>query len=570
MRSSGCCQLIGRVGIDAHALGSGNELSDFTYNSWSHMRAPFSRTAFDLLAEQAGSDPHHDAAISTSGRVSYGELHERAGRVAGFLQVRGVQRGDRIGLLANNRIEWLEIFFGIAALGAVVVPFSTWSTVHELEFLLEDSEVSWLFTIDAFGQRNFGDDVAQLAATGNLQHLQHIVLIDGPVPSPMRDRMIPYGDVTGADSIGDLLPGDGASACDALVILYTSGSSSRPKAVPLDHHGTIENGFNIGRRQGLRASDRVLVAIPLFWSYGAVNALPAIVSHGATFVLQSHFEAGSALELIEQHRCTSLYTLPAMTNALVAHDSFLPTRTASLRAGVTIGAPQDIIKAALELGAHEICNIYGGTEGYGNCCVTPHHWPLEQRAACQGPPLPGVQVRIRDPESGGLAATGETGEIEVKGYLTKGYAGQSARFNAETFMQDGFFKTGDLGALGEDGALRFAGRSSEMIKRSGINVSPSEVEEILQRHPCVGLAGVTGVEDAGRGEIIVAYVTAASSGIAVDPDGIISFCKEHLSRYKVPDRLVVSNSLPLTVTGKLMRRELRALATAEYGSGATA
>ena len=214
-----------------------------------------------------------------------------------------------------------------------------------------------------------------------------------------------------------------------------------------------------------------------------------------------------------------------------------------------------------------MCNVYGGTEGYGNCCVTPHDWPLERRAACQGPPLPGVHVRIRDPETGGLAATGEIGEIEVKGYLTKGYAGHSAQFNAETFTQDGYFKTGDLGALGKDGALRFAGRSSEMIKRSGINVSPSEVEEILQRHPTIGLAGVTGVEDASRGEIIVAYVTVAGSGVAVDPDGVIAFCKEHLSRYKVPDRLVVADTLPLTVTGKVMRRELKALATAEHGSG---
>ena len=176
------------------------------------MRAPFSRTAFDLLAEQAGTDPHHDAAISIGGRVSYGELYERARRVAGFLQAGGVRRGDRIGLLANNRIEWLEIFFGIAALGAVVVPFSTWSTAHELEFLLDDSEVSWLFTLDAFGERRFGDDVANLAAAGRLRHLQHIVTIDGPVASPARDSVVAYGDVVRADPIGDLLPGEAASA----------------------------------------------------------------------------------------------------------------------------------------------------------------------------------------------------------------------------------------------------------------------------------------------------------------------------------------------------------------------
>ena len=184
------------------------------------------------------------------------------------------------------------------------------------------------------------------------------------------------------------MPRCAAEPTDTLVILYTSGSSNRPKAVPLAHGAAIENAFDIGARQGLGPEDRVLVSIPLFWSYGAVNALPAILSHGATMVLQDHFEPGGALDLIERWQCTALYTLPAMTNALVGHPEFDRARTRTLRTGVTIGAPQDIIKAAEELGAGEICNIYGATENYGNCCVTPYYWPLERRASCQGPPLP--------------------------------------------------------------------------------------------------------------------------------------------------------------------------------------
>ncbi|MBT6137366.1 MAG: long-chain fatty acid--CoA ligase, partial [Rhodospirillaceae bacterium] len=356
-----------------------------------------------------------------------------------------------------------------------------------------------------------------------------------------------------------------ASAGDPLVILYTSGSSNRPKAVPLDHFAAIENGFNIGERQGLVPGDRVLISIPLFWSYGAVNALPAIITHGATLVLQGHFRAAGALDLIEQHKCTGIYTLPAMTNALVAHPEFTPERTSTLRTGVTIGAPQDIIKAALELGASEICNIYGGTENYGNCCVTPHTWSLDKRARCQGPPLPGVQISIRDPETGKEAEAGTIGQIEVTGYLTAGYSGTSSQFNDETFTADGYFKTGDLGSLDVDGRLSFAGRSSEMIKRSGINVSPAEVEETLQRHGDVALAGVTGFDDPGRGEIIVAFVTARPGAEIVIAE-ILAHCREHLSRYKVPDHLIVSDALPLTVTGKLMRRELKLMATAELTS----
>jgi fatty-acyl-CoA synthase len=321
----------------------------------------------------------------------------------------------------------------------------------------------------------------------------------------------------------------------------------------------IENGFNIGERQGLVPGDRVLVSIPLFWSYGAVNALPATLTHGATLVMQGHFEAGGALDMIEREKCTAIYTLPAMTNALVAHPAFHRQRTASLRAGVTIGAPQDVIKAAQQLGADEICNIYGATENYGNCCVTPHDWPLDKRAVCQGMPLPGVQIRIRDPETGREVGSGETGEIEVRGYLTQGYLGDSAQFNATAFTSDGFFKTGDLGFLQQDGALHYRGRSSEMIKRSGINVSPAEVEEVLQQHPSVALAGVTGISDPSKGELIVAYLTVKPE-MSIDVEAILEHCRTHLSRYKVPDRVHVCESLPLTPTGKLMRRELGTMA----------
>jgi fatty-acyl-CoA synthase len=519
------------------------------------MKSPYSRTAFELLCEQADISPENNAAIYQDEKITFAELVDTAGSLAGRMHEQGVKRGDRVGLLSHNRFEWLEIFFAVAALGATVVPFSTWSTASELEFLINDSRIRWLFLIERFGAQEFAGNVSTMMTDGKTPELDTCVLIGGPAHFPMQS----YDDLGGGESLLARLPGEGASAADPLVILYTSGSSNRPKAVPLDHFATIENGFNIGERQGLVRGDHVLISIPLFWSYGAVNALPATLSHGAALVLQSHFEAGGALDLIEREKCTAIYTLPAITNALIAHPNFRSDRTASLRAGVTIGAPQDITKAAQELGVDQICNIYGGTENYGNCCVTPHDWPLERRAASQGPPLPGVSVRIRDPKTSRLQGPRELGEIEVRGYLTRGYVGDSSRFNAETFTDDGFFKTGDLGSLDDDGTMHFAGRRSEMIKRSGINVSPAEVEDALQQHVDVGLAGVTGLEEASRGEIIVAYVVARP-GHEIDPPSVLAFCREQLSRYKLPDRLIVADSLPLTATGKLMRRELKAMA----------
>ena len=272
-----------------------------------------------------------------------------------------------------------------------------------------------LFAIPRFRDRDFVETIAALRASGTHPQLENVVLFG----TPGGEGFEAYSGIGEGETLPSVPPDEGPRPTDPAVILYTSGSSNRPKAVPLDHFGMIENGFNIGERQGLVPGDRVLVSIPLFWSYGAVNAMPATLTHGATLVMQGHFEAGGALDLIERERCTAIYTLPAMTNALVAHPAFHRQRTASLRAGVTIGAPQDVIKAAQQLGAEEICNIYGATENYGNCCVTPHDWPLDKRAMCQGMPLPGVQIRIRDPETGREVRSGETGEIEVRGYLTQ-------------------------------------------------------------------------------------------------------------------------------------------------------
>ena len=182
-----------------------------------------------------------------------------------------------------------------------------------------------LFTLGRFGDRDFAADFAAMRRRGIEAIPRRVVLVG----EPSRDGFLPYGQLLGQGNPAEepLAPGQGASAADPLVILYTSGSSNRPKAVPLEHYAVIENGFNIGERQGLRAGDRVLVSIPLFWSYGVANALPATLTHGATLVLQSRFEPGGALDLIERHRCTAIYTLPAMTNALLAHPAFKPERT---------------------------------------------------------------------------------------------------------------------------------------------------------------------------------------------------------------------------------------------------
>ncbi len=534
------------------------------------MQPPYSRTLFELLDEQAVRHPDGIAVLCGAQALTYPALAGRARQAAGVLRAQGVRRGDRAGLLINNRTEWLELAFGAWLLGAVVTPFSTWSTSQELEFLLADSGVCVLVALPSFAREAYAAIVRDLvpeAAQGaegwrspRFPALRAILMLEGGAGFPdyaaARDA---------AEPLAIPAPGEGASATDDAIILYTSGSTSRPKAIALAHYLVVENGFNIGERQGLGPDDKVLLSPPLFWTYGGVNALPATFTHGAALVLQGRFDAGEALNLIERHGCTSIYTLPGMTDAMVRNPGFRPERTRSLRKGMTIGSPQDVLKAAEVLGASELCNIYGSSETGGNCCVTQHDWPLERRANCQGLPLPGMELRIVHEETGAVRGPNEPGLVEVRGpYIMRGYTASSAQHNATTFTRDGWFQSGDIGQLTEAEEFVFLGRSTEMIKRAGINVLPAEVEEVLMQHPAVAQAGVVCVPSDNE-EAIIAYVVPRGDAPRT-PAELAAHCRTLASSYKVPDRFELLDALPTTVTGKLMRRELKAMAARSAGS----
>jgi fatty-acyl-CoA synthase len=524
------------------------------------MSPPQSRTLFELVCEQAERFPERVAVICGERVATYRALADAAGRVASGLHAAGIGSGDRIGILVNNRLEWLECCFGAAALGATAVPFSTWSKPQELAYLLADADIDVLFAVDGFAGQNFAEALATLVPEANgaapgqwhsreFPRLRQIVMLAGN----LRPGWIAYDEFRAADAPA---PGEGARPEDDALILYTSGSSARPKAVRLRHHGVVENGFNIGDRMGLGPDDRVLLAPPLFWSYGAANALPATLTHGATLVLQGRFEAGEWIGLVERHRCTAVYTLPSMTGAVLRHAKFRPERMSSLRTGLMIGSPEEVRVAAEDLGAAQICNIYGSTETYGNCCVTPCGWPLDRRMHGQGPPLPGMMLRIVDAESGRVLPAGEPGAVEVAGYVTPGYAGASAAHNAAAFTPDGYFRTGDLGRLDDNGDFQFVARDADIIKRAGINVSPAEIETLLLQHPAVGQAAVVGAPAGELGEAIVAFVVP-SPGAEVRPEALREHCRARASSYKVPDRIEIRAALPVTETGKLFRRALK-------------
>ncbi len=516
---------------------------------------PFSRHLAELVTELAGRVGDRTALVSGERSLTYAELDERAGAVAGGFRDLGVERGDTVGLLCTNRWEWVVAALGAMRLGARVATFNTFARAWDLEYMLGHSGAELLVTLDRFRARDYLETIVELVpelnepgfASARFPRLRDVVVIG--------DADVPAGARRFSDLAAEAPAPVPVSAADDAFVLYTSGSSARPKAVPLQHYGIVENGFQIGERMGLGDDDRVWVSVPLFWAYGAANALPATLTHGAALILQPAFDPGEALDLIEGHGATAGYTLPNMTSALIGHPEFTPERTRTLRRGLTLGTPTDVRRAAEGLGMTEVANIYGGTETYGNCCVTPSAWPLERRADSQGPPLPGVALRVVDPETGAELAHDETGELRVRGYVTRGYLDGGG---SEAFTADGWFRTGDLAAVSGDGCLRFSARATDMIKAGGINVAPSEVEEFVALHPDVRDVAVVGVPDPVLDQVVVAFVVPRA-GTNLTGDAVRAYCRDRIAAYKVPARVHILDDLPKTDTGKLARGALAAL-----------
>ena len=527
---------------------------------------PRSRTLGALLDEIATARPDGEAVVFRGERLTYPALRDRADTLARALLALGVRKGDRVALLLPNRPEWLVTAFAAAKIGAVTVAISTFSTPREIAWTLEHAQPRVIVTMEAFRSRGYLGAIHDLcpelarAAPGEIRserlpELRAVIGIDDRRHAGIER----WADVTARarDVSATVLAAATASvsAEDVCFILYTSGSTATPKGVTLAHGGVVENGFNIGERQRLSARDRLWLSVPLFWSFGSANALPAILTHGGTIVLQEHMEPGAALALIERERCTVYYGTPNIALALTEHPDRARRDLSSLRTGAAIGAPA-AMQMVMDLGAREICNVYGLTECYGNCSVTDAHDPPEVRRTTVGFPLPGQEVRVVDRESRRPLPAGEVGEILVRGRLTPGYYEDPER-NAASFDADGFLLTGDLGFVGEDGRLRFRGRIKEMVKTGGINVAPAEIEEVLLGHPAVEQAYVVGVPDPRKEEILVAVVVARP-GRTIEPDALRGLCKDALAAYKVPQAIHVMarEALPLTSTGKVQKFRL--------------
>jgi fatty-acyl-CoA synthase len=522
---------------------------------------PTSRTIPGLLDELAARFPKREALVGGERRFAYWVLREEVRAFARGLHALGIRKGDMVAILMGNKPEWIIADLAICSLGAVMVAVNTWVTGRELGYVLAHSDARVLI---ATGQFLKSDYFAMLDEIAPLAHSAPRLELIIHVGARAYQNSISFDEVYAQGrAVPDIEIERAARAIDpkdVAYLLYTSGSTSTPKGVQLQHYALIENMWHIGERMHVTEDDRLWLAVSLFWGLGCENALFNLLTHGGCIVLQESFEPGEALRIIAAERCTLFYGTPNMAQALSEHPNRQAYDLSCLRSGGTVGTPEQI-KRVVDLGAHEICNIYGLTETYGNCTVTDAAEPLDIRLASVGRPLPGVDLRIVDLGTGKVLPRGQVGEIRVKGYITVGYYKDPDK-NQAAFDAGRYFVTGDLGFLDAEGRLYFRGRIKEMIKTGGINVAPVEVEETLMGHPAVKLACVTGVPDSQRDEIVAALIVCRP-GRKVEQAELLALCRRQLAAYKIPRlmKFVSESELPLTVTGKLQKNRLAELFT---------
>jgi fatty-acyl-CoA synthase len=359
-----------------------------------------------------------------------------------------------------------------------------------------------------------------------------------------------------------------ARATDVYNIQFTSGTTGLPKGAMLTHRNVLMNAFYTGERLGYSADDRVCVPVPFYHCFGCVLGTLVCPIYGSAIVVPApSFDARATLAAIAAERCTAVYGVPTMYVAQLEHPEFARFDLTSLRTGVMSGAPCPLPlmeKVVGLMGIREICIGYGQTEASPIITFTSVDDPIEVRVGTVGRPIPGLEVKLVDPASGREIDTGEPGEVWVRGHCVMAGYYHSPEATARAIDAEGWLHTGDLARRREDGNYRIVGRSKELIIRGGENIYPPEVEEFLHHHPAVAEVAVAGLPDARYGEVVGAWIVP-KSGATVTPDELKRYCQGQIAHFKIPQYVMIVDSLPRTVTGKIRKHVLKEQSIHELG-----
>lgn len=515
-----------------------------------------------LLETSAEKHGDRDAIIFGDTRLSYAQVDGAANQVANLLVARGIEPGDKVALSCPNLPYFSIVYWGILKAGATVVPLNVLLKGREVAYHLGDSDAKAYFCFQGTPELPIGaEGYAGFTETDSCEHF--FVITADPAAEPPID---------GTDTMGRSMAGQpptfdsvATDEDDTAVILYTSGTTGQPKGAELRHRNMRDNALSGAELFGADPAkpDTYLCVLPLFHSFGQTVIQNGSAAFGGTVVMLPRFEAGPALSLMASERVTFFAGVPTMywglLGALDDSDVDVKELAANLRVAAAGGSalPVEVHKDFQRKFGVTILEGYGLSETSPVASFSPYGEPV--RPGSIGVPIPGVEMKLLDPESWEEIDAGDdpehaVGEIAIKGHnIMKGYY---ARPDAtEESIQDGWFRSGDLGRKDADGWYYIVDRSKDMIIRGGFNVYPREIEEVLMTHPDVSLAAVIGTPHESHGEEVKAFVIL-NKGASTTSEELREWGKEQMANYKYPRVVEIVEELPMTATGKILKREL--------------
>lgn len=484
-------------------------------------------------ARRARKTPHRSALIHGGTSLTYAQLYDRTTRLAHALRARGVRRGDRIAYLGPNHPSYLETLFAAGTLGAVFVPLNTRLAGPEIAFQLADSGAKAL----VYGSSHAG----LVAGLPGSTDVRAYVEVGAEYEEALASAS--------AEPVGEPVVPD-----DTCIIMYTSGTTGRPKGAMLTHGNLTWNAINVLVDTDLIADERALVSAPLFHTAGLNMLTLPVLLKGGTCVLVEAFDPNATFDLIEQHRITFMFGVPTMFEQVARHPRWAGADLSSLRILTCGGSPVStpLIAAYQERGLTFL-------QGYGMTEASPGTLFLDAEHAISKAGSAGVQhffsdVRVVRPDFTAVDLD-ETGEVVVRGpHVMPGYWGLPEETAAA--FADGWFRSGDAARVGEDGYVHIVDRIKDMIISGGENIYPAEIEDLLLSHPDIVEVAVIGVPDDKWGEVPRAVVVPRE-GASVDPDEVLASLSGRLAKYKIPKSLVLADDLPRTASGKLLKSRVR-------------
>jgi fatty-acyl-CoA synthase len=522
-----------------------------------------------LLGETIGQNllrtverfPDREALVSVpqAYRATYRQLWEQTSEVARALLARGVKRGDRVGVWAPNRFEWVVLQYATARMGAILVNVNPAYRVHELEYALKHSGVSTLLLARSFRGADYVGMVREVRL--RCPELKQTIVIEEEWAELKRDALRLSDDEL-ARREAEL------QFDDPINIQYTSGTTGFPKGATLSHHNILNNGFFIGEFLKYTEVDRVCIPVPFYHCFGMVLGNLAITTHGAAMVIPGEsFDPLAVMRTVQDERCTSLYGVPTMFIAELDHPDFRTFDFSSLRTGIMAGSPcpvEVMKKVQKDMHMPEVTICYGMTETSPVSTQSRTDDPLEKRVATVGSIHPHVEIKIIEPSTGRIVPRGSPGELCTRGYSVMLGYWNDPRATREAIDDGRWMHTGDLATLDAEGYVKIVGRIKDMVLRGGENVFPREVEEFLYTIPGVSDVQVIGVPDAKYGEELMAWVKLRP-GATLTGEEIRAHCKGKIATYKIPRYYKFVDGFPMTVTGKVQKYKMREAAIQELG-----